>query len=319
MRIGLIDADMLHRKKMTFPNLALMKLSAWHKQQGDTVEWYQPLLSGHMDRVYVSKVFSDAYTPDIFFTPDADEVIRGGSGYAISNPDGREVYDKGSDTDLPYEVEHIYPDYGLYGITDTAYGFLTRGCPRGCAFCHVAGMQGRKTHKVAEIQEFWRGQSEIVLLDPNITAYSGFTDVCETFHRIGAKVEFSQGLDIRLMTQDKWEALSTLKLKMLHFAWDNPEDDLEPKFEEACEYLSKSKRRNTSVYVLSNFNSTLNQDIYRCETILKYGFTPYLMIYDKPTAGEQIRKLQRWANNPYVHFACKRFADYDTSVKLKKR
>jgi len=76
MRIGLIDVDGHH-----FPNIPLMKLSAWHKAQGDSVEWYEPLLSGHMDRVYMSKIFS--FTPDYQYYVDADEVIRGGSGYCI--------------------------------------------------------------------------------------------------------------------------------------------------------------------------------------------------------------------------------------------
>ena len=132
MLIGLHDSD-----ETDFPNYALMKISAWHKAQGDSVEWYEPLFSGHMDRVYMSKVFS--FTPDYEYFVNADEVIKGGSGYCIELVNGKEVYHKERDTELPYEIEHIYPDYGLYGITDTAYGFLTRGCPRGCQFCIVAG------------------------------------------------------------------------------------------------------------------------------------------------------------------------------------
>lgn len=137
MRIGLIDVD-----GHNFPSIPLMKLSAWHKAQGDTVEWYDPMASGHMDRVYMSKVFG--FTKDYGFVIDADEVVRGGSGYCIRLVDGREIYDSSNDKPLPYEVEHIYPDYGLYPelTKDTAYGFLTRGCPRGCGFCHVQRKEG---------------------------------------------------------------------------------------------------------------------------------------------------------------------------------
>lgn len=142
MRIGLIDVD-----GQNFPNIPLMKISAWHKQQGDTVEWYQPMFSGHMDKVYMSKVFS--FSPDYEYYIDADEIVKGGSGYCISMVDGKEVYDKSKDIDLPYEVEHIYPDYSIYGIEDTAYGFLTRGCPRGCDFCHVETKEGKCSRKVA--------------------------------------------------------------------------------------------------------------------------------------------------------------------------
>nr|WP_308743221.1 hypothetical protein [uncultured Anaerocolumna sp.] len=126
MKIGLIDVD-----GHNFPNLPLMKLSAWHKQQGDTVEWYQPMFSGHMDKVYMSKVFT--FTHDYEYFIDSDEVIKSGTGY---------FYPKGGKP-LLKEIEHIYPDYELYGITDTAYGFLTRGCPRGCDFCIVGKKRGK--------------------------------------------------------------------------------------------------------------------------------------------------------------------------------
>jgi len=150
MKIGLIDLDG-HR----FPNIPLMKISAWHKSQGDSVEWYQPMFSGHMDKVYMSKVFS--FTPDYEWPIDADEVIKGGSGYCIELVNGKEVYHSERDRNLPDEVEHMFPDYGLYGITDTAYGFLTRGCPRGCGFCHVASKEGKCSRKVANLSEFFRG------------------------------------------------------------------------------------------------------------------------------------------------------------------
>lgn len=138
MRIGLIDVD-----GHNFPNLPLMKISAYHKKQGDSVEWYEPLFSGHMDKVYMSKVFS--FTPDYPYYVDADEVVKGGSGYAIELSEGVEHYNKEKDIELPYEIEHIYPDYSLYPelTKDTAYGFLTRGCPRGCSFCHVKDKEGR--------------------------------------------------------------------------------------------------------------------------------------------------------------------------------
>jgi hypothetical protein len=107
-KIGLIDVD-----GHNFPNIPLMKISAYHKARGDDVSWYQPLFSGHMDRVYMSKVFS--FTPDYEYYIDADEVIKGGSGYCISLKDGKEEFDKTKDVPLPPEIEHIYPDYGLTG------------------------------------------------------------------------------------------------------------------------------------------------------------------------------------------------------------
>lgn len=136
MKIGLIDVD-----GHNYPNLALMKLSAWHKAQGDEVEWWWGF--SEYDRVYMSKVFDETYTPDIPEPLNAKEIVKGGTGYGLDNK-------------LPDEIEHIYPDYLLYPelTKDTAYGFLTRGCPRGCHFCIVAGKEGRKSVKVADLSEW---------------------------------------------------------------------------------------------------------------------------------------------------------------------
>lgn len=198
MKVGLIDVD-----GHNFPNIALMKLSAYHKKQGDTVEWYEPMFSPDMDIVYMSKVFS--FTDDYIYPIRAKKIVKGGSGYCINTVDGRENYNKSIDVPLPYEIEHIYPDYSLYPelTKDTAYGYLTRGCPRACDFCHVVAKEGRKAYKVADLSEFWNGQKNIVLLDPNITACREWKDLFQQLIDSGAYVDFSQGLDIRLMTEKK--------------------------------------------------------------------------------------------------------------------
>ena len=127
MRVVLIDVD-----GHNFPNLPLMKIAAYHKAAGDSVSWYNPLTDwlDVPDRVYMSKVFT--FTPDYQHPVNAKEIIRGGTGYHY--PDGGR--------ELPHEIEHIYPDYTIYydripEVRNTAYGFLTRGCPRGCDFCIV--------------------------------------------------------------------------------------------------------------------------------------------------------------------------------------
>ena len=167
-RIGLIDVD----GGKTFPNLALMKISAYHKSIGDSVEWYSAF-DGWFDRVYLSKVFS--FTPDYDYCINAHEVIRGGTGYAISLENGKEVFDKSKDINLPEEIEHIYPDYSLYPTLteDTAFGFLTRGCPRGCDFCIVGKKEGRCSVKVADLNEFWSGQKKHCLMRPKYLGLQG--------------------------------------------------------------------------------------------------------------------------------------------------
>jgi radical SAM superfamily enzyme YgiQ (UPF0313 family) len=153
MRIGLVDVDYNGR----FPNIPLMKISAYHKSLGDSVEWYAPF-DDRYDIVYISKVFS--FSKDYDYIINADKVIKGGTGYAISLVNGKEVYDRGKDISLPIEIETQYPDYSLYPTLtqDTAYGFLTRGCPRGCDFCHVASKEGLASRKIADLNQFWSGQ-----------------------------------------------------------------------------------------------------------------------------------------------------------------
>ena len=141
MKIGLIDVDGHH-----FPNLALMRISAYHKSLGDMVEWWYSDFE-HYDIVYMSKIFSDVYSPDIDEPINADKIIKGGTGYAISLINGKEHYDKSKDLDLPEEIEKSFPDYSIYPQFNFAVSMTSRGCPRGCAFCHVAAKEGRCAKK----------------------------------------------------------------------------------------------------------------------------------------------------------------------------
>lgn len=306
MRVGLIDVD-----GHNFPNIPLMKISAYHKKSGDEVSWYQPLFSGHMDRVYVSKVFS--FTPDYEYYIDADEVIKGGSGYCIFLNDGKEEYDIEKDIQLPPEIEHSYPDYSLYGITDTAYGFLTRGCPCNCDFCHVTQKEGKCSLKVANLSEFWNGQKNIVLLDPNMFACRDWKDLSQQLIDSGAWIDFSQGCDIRIMTEEKAEYIKKMKIKRVHFAWDRYEDKdmIVPKFKAFKEITGWDKRK-LIVYVLTNFKTTHEQDLERIYTLRDLGYWPDVRIYEKyklPKGHETLR-LQRWVNMRAIFEKIPRFEDY---------
>lgn len=307
MRIGLIDVD-----GHNFPNLALMKISAWHKSRGDTVEWYNPLLHSigePLDKVYMSRVFGDEYSDDYPYYVNAKEVFKGGTGYHIKVVDGVEVFDKENHKNLPYEIEHTYPDYSLYPkyTKDTAYGFLTRGCCNNCSFCIVSDKEGLCSYKVADLTEFWSGQKRIKILDPNLLACRDHTDLLRQLADSKAKVDFNQGLDARFINEDNLKLLKQIKIERLHFAFDfmRFEKQIIKGLEMAREAL-KIDRRDCTVYMLTNFNTSIEDDLYRINKIREIGFCPDVRIYRKESLPKRhvLRDLQRWCNNRFLYQSC---------------
>lgn len=329
MKIGLIDVD----GHSGFPNLALMKISAWHKAHGDTVRWCRDGIE-YFDRVYMSKVFSSSAEPD--FYPNSPDIRKGGTGYCISLVNGKEFFDREKNQNLPPEIEHIYPDYALYGITNTAYGFMSRGCPKGNlhTYCHVAAKEGLCSVKVADLSEFWNGQKYIKLLDPNTLACRDAEDILQQLIESRAEVDFTQGVDIQLLTDKTASQLEQIRIKRIHFAWDDYRDKhiVVPRFE-TLKRRTGWDHRKASVYVLTNFDTTTKQDLERIYFLRSIDFQPYPMIYNKHVffdkrgrlrprskipsvfTDEQIqhavtcRRIQRWCN-PYVFWQCEKFEDY---------
>lgn len=295
MTIGLIDVDGHH-----YPNLALMKISAYHKAQRDTVEWWWGF--GQYDRVYMSKVFDETYTPDMPEPLNAAEIIKGGTGYGLGNR-------------LPDEIEHMCPDYSLYPelTNDTAYGFLTRGCPNACPFCIVSEKEGRCSRKVADLSEWWNGQKNIVLMDPNLLACPDHMGLLGQLADSGAWVDINQGMDARLLTPGNIESIKRLKIKDIHFAWDLMKNS--KRIVSGLNLWKRHGKKNRhgawgTVYVLTNFNTTMAENLYWVYMLRDMGFDPYVMVYDKPNAPAEIRRLQRWCNNKIIFGSCKRFEDY---------
>ena len=293
MNVGLMAVD------SDRPNLALMKISAYHKSKGDFVEWYTPF--SKYDVVYMSKIFS--FTEDFrHYMCNTKKIVKGGTGYDIH-------------TRLPEEMEYLVPDYSIYPSIDnkTAYGFLTRGCPRGCNFCHVEAKEGRCSHKVADLNEFWSGQKNIVLCDPNILACKDWKPLLQQLIDSKAWIDINQGLDIRLMTEEKAQMIKSMKTKELHFAWDRYEDKemILPKFKMFKEITGISERK-LIVYVLCNFDTTIEQDLERIYMLREMGYWAYVMLYDKEhiPRGHELKKMARWVNNRFIFAKCETFEDY---------
>ena len=301
MKVGLLDVDS-HR----WPNLCLMKLAAYHKAKGDSVEWWSP--EGNYDLVYKSRVFTDLYSKDTITVTNDDKVVHGGTGY-------------GTGPNLPDAVEHSRPDYSIYPqFPDTAYGFLTRGCPRNCGFCIVSGKEGRKSVQTAELSEFWDGQREIKLLDANLLACKDHEKLLNQLAESSAYVDFTQGLDCRLLTEDNIAAINRIRLKEIHFAWDSMEES-SAVLDKLRLYAARAKRkphgRFATVYVLTNHGTSHEQDLYRVETLRGLGYDPYIMVFDRPSAPAITRQLQRWVNNKRIFYTVARFEDYKPGI-LKK-
>lgn len=326
MTIGLIDVD-----GHNFPNLALMKLSGYHKHLGDDVRWWNGFET--YDVVYMSKVFDETYSADVPEPVNAKRVVKGGTGY-VRRKDGELQYFVNGDwvswvsafsvestscirydEILPPEIEHTCPDYGLYPqhTADTACGYLTRGCPNNCPFCIVSQKEGLVTHKVADLSEFWNGQKTIRLMDANLLACRDCGELLGQLADSDSYVDFTQGLDCRRLTDENIERLHKIKVRELHFAWDME------KYERAVlaglrRYADSSPRKPhgsyAAVYVLTNYDTTHEYDLYRVYTLRDMGYDPYVMVYDKPNAPQITRKLQRWVNNRRIFRRCRTFEEY---------
>ena len=284
MKIALIDVD----SKM--PNLALMKISAHHKNKGDQTSLYKPLFD-RPDKAYASKIFT--FTDDYKYFPSC-EIVKGGSGYGLDNT-------------LDRDIEHIYPDYDLYHI-DYAMGFTTRGCIRNCDFCIVPEKEG-KIQAVADIYQFWNGQKQLMLMDNNLTALPDhFERILNQLIDNKIATNFSQGLDIRLINEDMAKLLAKVKLyKRIHFAFDHVRD--EKHVRKGIKILNDNgvKGYKLTFYVLIGFDSTPEEDLYRVELLRSLKVDPFVMPYDKK--NDYQKKFSRWVNHKAI-FKTVKWQDY---------
>lgn len=278
MKIGLLQVD------GKYPNLALTKLSAWHKQKCDNVDFYTPL--EEYDRIYMSKIFD--FTPDYFYPLNAPEIIRGGWAYNAET--------------LSSEIENLCPDYDLFPFFEDgnnyAMGFTSRGCVRDCPFCIVPVKEG-KLKPVGDIYGFWRGQKYIRLLDNNLNAnHEHFKLICSQLIKEKIKTDFNQGLDARFIDDEQALILSKVKLwKSIHMAFDsvNDESEIVAAIHTLLKYMPTSR---LMFYVLIGFDSTPEEDFHRVELLRSYGVSPFVMAYDKSDPYQ--RAYARYVNHKAI-------------------
>lgn len=296
MNIGLVDVD-----GHNYPNLALMKLSAYHKLKGDDVEWASQLF-GEYDLVYASKIFT--FTPDYNFCGmKAKEIIKGGTGYEIKSR-------------LPEQIDFCTElDYSIYNQYNFSIQFFSRGCIRHCPFCLVSEKEG-KIKSVEPMSLNPKGKW-IEVLDNNFFANPEWKSSIDWL--ISKKQPINlHGVDIRIMNEEQAFWLNKLKLKsLIHFAWDLPEIDLSKKLKEVTKYINPNKMM---CYILVGFNSTIEQDMYRIETCRNLGISPFVMPFrdfknkKKPTQYE--KDLARYVNNKAL-FKSITFGDYKPRKDFK--
>lgn len=296
MRIALHNAD-----KTNFPNLPLMKLSAYHKRKGDQVDWYIPIMKEYYHRVYSSKVFS--FESNDILLPK--ETIKGGTGY-------------NSDSVLPQEIEHIMPDYSLYPAFKGSLGFTTRGCIRNCPWCVVPKKEGNiKAH--ADIEEFIRNDSnKVILMDNNILAHEHGIKQLEKSIALGLRIDCNQGLDARLISEDMSLACLLGRIKWIRFirmACDSKDQMIH--IEKATKAIRKYKpNQEISCYVLvKDIPDALERVKFLRKLEVKPFAQPYRSLGGKEGPDKDSRHFARWVNHKAIFYKVE-WEDYKYNVRL---
>lgn len=301
MKIGLIDVDGHH-----FPNLALGKISRYHKRQGDSVEWYDPF--EHYDKVYMAKVFT--FTQEYEYFINADEVEKGGTGYDIHKT-------------LPDFIDRLQPDYSIYNKVDnkTAYGFLTRGCPNKCFWCIVPKKEG-KQHPYMDVEEIAiEGRTNLILMDNNVLASDYGLQQIEKIIEKGYRVDFNQALDARLVTEDIAKLLARVKwLNQIRFGCDTPKQIVW--CENAMNMIDKFRKRPASYLMYTMISDDMDEAYtrlshFRDNKRVRIVAQPFRDVDNPNQIIPQWQKdMARWAMRREIYAVCD-FKDYEARKGFK--
>jgi hypothetical protein len=286
MKIGLIDVDGRH-----FPNLALMKLAAYHRQNSGTVEWVNHF--ERYDKVYQSKVFT--FTPDVSTVIQSEEIIKGGTGY--------KMYDE-------LFCDDTEPDYSIYPQFEHTYGFLTRGCVRHCPWCIVPKKEGM-IRPYRDISDVLQDRKSAILMDNNVLACEHGLQQLERIIDLKGKVDFNQGLDARLVTNDIAQLLSKIKwIRFIRFSCDTT-PAVEPLLK-AIEKLNKYGVKNYRIFVYLLVKDVADAN-ERCKILKKSGVNPFAQTYRSYESNIQPTVEQKkfaWYVNQKAVFKATEWEDY---------
>lgn len=285
MQIGLHDAEKEHIKGKIFPNYALMKISAWHKAQGDNVEWWNPLKN--YDVVYSSKIFD--FTPENPYLPE--NTIRGGTGYA----------DVPIWQQLRQEVDQLFPDYTIYPACDYAIGYITRGCPNNCRWCLVPAKEG-SIRPYRHWQELVRPDSKkLVLMDNNILASDFGIAELESLVGSGYAIDLNQGMDARLVDERVAKILAGLKwIKYIRFSCDQ-QAQIEP-IVHTAELLAKCGVKSYRLFIYLLVTADIEDAAKRVEALKSLGnITIYAQAERNERQGIMPNKMQLEFAQRYVY------------------
>lgn len=300
MIVGIHDAEKDYFKHgKNFPNLALMKISAWHKAHGDSVEWWIPTM--RYDRVYSSKIFD--FTPNNPYLPD--DALRGGTGYR----------DIPMNQELAPEIDAMYPDYSIYPECDYAIGYLTRGCPNHCRWCVVPKKEG-------QIKPYrrWQGivrhdTDKLVLMDNNILACEHGIRQLDSLIGSGYRIDLNQGMDARLVTDDIADILSRLKwIRFIRFSCDQ-KSQIEP-IRRTIELLGKYGVKPYRIFIYVLVTADIDDAATRVEALKGYkAINLYAQAERNERLGVIPNKAQLEFAQRYIYGGCYRSETWNEYCK----
>ena len=269
MKIGLLNLE------PQINNTALMKISSYHKKQGDAVEMYIDFFRNHYDKIYCSSLFDFTNKGNI-----PENAVCGGTGFDIKKK-------------LPKDIDDCDLDYSIFPDCKSSYVWFSRGCIRNCPFCIVRKKEGYiKQVKPSNLNP---NGNLIEIMDNNFFANPEWKNSEKYLDKWQQSINFNSGIDVRIFEPEQALFINKYKIKRVHTAWDDPKIDLIPKFKEIIKHIKPYK---IMAYVLIGFDSTPEEDLMRVTKLWELKIDPFVMPYNKKDKYQ--KRFARWVNHKAV-------------------